>query len=350
MELLKQCVGIDISKDNFDANFSVIGMDQKVISRSSTRFRNAPQGFQKLMTWVKTFKVSGLPLWFVMEATGVYYENLAYFLVDQKRNISVLVPSRAKYYAKSLEIKTKTDKIDAKILAQLGLERKIEQWAVTSPKLRKIKQLSREYRFNKADLNRLGNRLHALRHSYKPNAAIVKRAEQKIRMLDKHCVQIENEIQSIVEKEAVLSHNLENITSIPGISFMTSICIVAETNGFALIRNGKQLASYAGLDVVHNQSGIKEGRSKISKKGNSFIRRALYMPSLCARNHNPVMKTFFERITTGKPVKKIGITAISRKLLLLTYSLWKNDQRFRNPGESLAGVEALSLDKSLLCN
>ncbi len=126
-------------------------------------------------------------------------------------------------------------------------------------------------------------------------------------MLEKHCLLIEKEIQKIVAHDAVLKAKLANLISIPGIAMMTAICSVSETNGFTLIRNAKQLASYAGLDVVHNQSGIKQGKPKRSKIGNKFIRHALYMPSLSAINYNPYMKAFFERITKGRPVKKIGM-------------------------------------------
>ena len=128
--------------------------------------------------------------------------------------------------------------------------------------------------------------------------------------------------------DSSLYDKIAKLNTIPGISFMTIISILAETNAFVLVENAKQLVSYAGLDIQHNQSGLKDGKTRISKKGNSFIRNALYMPALCASRHNPDMKTFYTRLIERKPAKKIGITAVARKLLILMYILWKNNTEF----------------------
>lgn len=111
-------------------------------------------------------------------------------------------------------------------------------------------------------------------------------------------------------------------------SFITVICIVAENNAFALITNTRQLVSYAGLDIQQNQSGNRIGKTRISKKGNSFIRYALYMPALCASRFNPIMKDFYNNLKDRKPAKKIAVTAVARKLLILMYILWKNEEVF----------------------
>ena len=330
MELLKQCIGIDIAKDSFVATYAVIDDAQTVQFKSNKSFINNISGFKNLLAWVKVLAGDlDIPLWYVMEATGVYYENLAYYLVEHTPNINVLIPSRAKYFSKSLEIKTKTDKVDSKVLAQLGLERKLDRWKVGSPKVKKMKELSREYRWNKADLTRSKNRLHAKIHSYEPNPKVIRRLKQKIRLLEAHCVNIEYELQELVAEDPVLEKKVDMLLSIPGLGFITIVIIISETNGFASIRNAKQLVSYAGLDVVHNQSGKKIGKTKISKKGNSYIRKALYMPALTAKIHNSEMKKFYERIIKKKPAKKIGVTAVARKMLILCYVLWKNDQYFK---------------------
>lgn len=334
MQFFKQCVGIDIAKDTFSVCLASMSVNQELIYQKQDTFSNDTNGYGKFDRWVSKHKIGNLPVWYVIEATGVYYENLAYHLSLSTSNISVLVPSRVKHFAKSLEIKTKTDLIDAKILAQLGLERKLDPWRIVSPKIRQLKQLSREYRINKADLNRLKNRLHAKQHSYGPDPGVLRRLKSKIRLLEHHCVSIECELKEIVAIDQALDKKIDQLISIPGLSFMTVVCIVAETNGFASIRNAKQLASFAGLDVVHYQSGKKLGKPKISKKGNRFIRHALYMPALAATLHNHSMKVFYERIIVNKPSKKIGVTAVARKMLILAYVLWKNDEYFKTNVES----------------
>nr|WP_279634769.1 transposase [Pedobacter jejuensis] len=121
------------------------------------------------------------------------------------------------------------------------------------------------------------------------------------------------------------------MTSIKGIGTLSFAVIAAETNGFALFKNAGSLVSYAGYDIVENQSRNHVGRTKISKKGNSRIRRILHMPALCAvRDDQPQFKNLFERVyqRTGKKMK--GYVAVQKKLLVMAYYLWRKDQAY-NP-------------------
>ena len=93
---------------------------------------------------------------------------------------------------------------------------------------------------------------------------------------------------------------------------------------------------------MQNQSGNKQGKTKISKRGNSFIRHALYMPSLSAARFNPELKKFYEKLVDKKPAKKIAITAVSRKLLILTYTLWKNNTAFDVDHEGNKNVDRIT--------
>nr|WP_243900457.1 transposase [Hymenobacter defluvii] len=111
---------------------------------------------------------------------------------------------------------------------------------------------------------------------------------------------------------------------------MTAIIVVAETSGFALVENERQLASYAGLNVVQRQSGLLARATRISKRGNTRLRTALYLPALSSLRHNPRQIAFYARLRTRHPSGKPGVIAVMRKLLVLCYSLWKNDQAY-NP-------------------
>jgi transposase len=152
--------------------------------------------------------------------------------------------------------------------------------------------------------------------------------KNQAKLLETQLLQVEYELREICSEDDQLNEKITKIQTIPGLSFITIITIIAETNGFLLIENSKQLCSYCGLDVVHNQSGLFKGKSKISKKGNRFIRRALFMPALSAIQHNPTLKDFYEKMVARKKVKKVGITAVVRKMLVLTYTLWKNNSEF----------------------
>jgi len=130
---------------------------------------------------------------------------------------------------------------------------------------------------------------------------------------------------------------IEKITKIKGVGLQTVVGVLSETNNFNIIENKRQLTSYAGLDITENQSGKKEGRRRISKKGNSYLRRSLYMPTLSVTKHEKKMKSLYERVCerNGWKSKKSGIVAVMRKLLQVIYALWKNNTEY-NPNYGMA--------------
>lgn len=326
MKTLKQSIGIDVAKDSLVCCIGELNQDSTQTFSKTKSFNNGPDGFSQLIQWVASFRHADTV--FVMEATGVYYEALAYWLDSREEKLSVLLPNKVKHFAKSLNIKTKTDSIDAQVLSRIGLERGLPLWKMPSKLMREIKFLSREYREAKAKLVVIKNQLHAKEHSYGCPPSVEKRLKRQIILLETQLLEIEAELRTIAMSDSALYDKITKLNTIPGVSFMTIISILAETNAFVLVENAKQLVSYAGLDIEHNQSGLQDGKTRISKKGNSFIRNALYMPALCASRHNPDMKVFYKRLCEKKPAKKIGITAVARKLLILMYTLWKNDTEF----------------------
>jgi transposase len=326
MKTLKQSIGIDVAKDSLVCCIGDLSQDGKQTFSKTRSFNNDLNGFDQFIQWVAPLR-NGDVL-FVMEATGVYYENLAYWLDSHNEKLSVLLPNKVKHFAKSLNIKTKTDGVDAQVLSRIGLERSLPHWKMPSKVMREIKFLSREYREAKAKLVVAKNQLHAKEHSYGCPPSVQKRLKKQITFLETQLLEIEAELRTTAMSDSALYDRITKLNTIPGVSFMTIISILAETNAFILVENAKQLVSYSGLDIEHNQSGLKDGKTRISKKGNSFIRHALYMPALCASRHNPDMKVFYTRLAEKKPAKKIGITAVARKLLILMYILWKNNTEF----------------------
>jgi transposase len=329
MHFVKQVVGIDISKSELVCKAGRIGVDQTVEVLSTGTFSNDFEGFEELMIWSKeVFSSVELPLCFVMEATGVYYECLAYYLVGLDLDVSVLLPNKVKHFGKTLEIKSKTDALDAEVILRIGLERKLTLWQPGSNQMRSITVLTREQAGIKAKRTVVKNQLHARSHAYGTPTSTIKRMNEQIALLDKQLAAIELELRQIVAQDQVLSEKIARLETIPGIGFNTLITLIGETNGFALIRNAKQLVSYAGLDVVHRESGNWKGKSMISKKGNKFIRAALYMPALACIRYNEPLKKFHQSLCERKPAKKIGVIAVARKLLSWVYILWKNGTEF----------------------
>lgn len=329
-QLIKQCFGIDIAKHDFTVTLSQKHISGKITFSNSKTFENNKKGFNQFLRWGKKEVNENIFTIFLMEATGIYFEPLAYHLHKIKKEVSVLLPNKVKYYAKSLNIKTKTDAVDSKVIAQLGVERNHPKWIPPQQVFKELRALTRLWSDLKKERTVFLNRLESIDSGEEPNHFLLKANKHLIKELDKHIEKCEQEIKRVVKDESWLAEKIKKLQTIKGVGFNTIVTIVAETQGFALIKNRKQLASYAGYDVVQRESGSSiKGKTRISKKGNSRIRAALHFPALVSSRFNPELKEDYLRINKNKPSKMVGVTALQRKLLLLIYTLWKNDDVYR---------------------
>jgi transposase len=323
--LLKCVVGIDIAKDSFVACVGHATLSQQLHFGKETTFANAASGFAALLSWVDKQHQSGTPLWFVVEATGVYYEELAYFLADNQQLLSVLLPNKVKHFARSTELKSKTDQLDARLLCRLGLERALPAWQPPTPALRQLRALARERQVLVRQAAQLKTRAHAYQHSYQPDSRTLMRLAAQQQLLVSQLKDLDQDLADLLTAAPELARKLGQLTSIPGIGLTTAIVVVAETNGFVLVENERQLASYAGLDVVQRQSGLSAHATRISRRGNVRLRTALYLPAVSSLRYNPQQMAFYARLRARQSSGKPGVIAVMRKLLVLCYSLWKND-------------------------
>lgn len=331
-EVVKQVVGIDVGLESFYACYKIQYHDKNVVIKGAKSFENNAPGMAAYYGWCKKRNKSPeKPLVHVMEATGVYYENLAYFLHGKKETVSVHLAQKIKYYAKSCNLKTKTDRVDSKMIAEFGIEKNLtgtDLWSPPSEGFKMIRDLVREHTGIKKSLSAAKSQLHALNHAHSTNEGVVELKDRQISFYEDQIRAIEQETLKLVEADSGLCSKIKKTETIKGLGFITIIKIVAETNGFLLFNNIRQLVSYAGLDVIEKESGKYKGKTKISKKGNARIRAALYMPAMAASRYNNNLKTFYERINEGRAIKRQGLIAVMRKLLILIYTLWKKDEEY----------------------
>lgn len=327
--ILKQAIGIDCAKDDFDASYGKYYEDSEVEITDRKKCSNNVQGFEKLDQFIAKASVKDIPLVIVMEATGVYHEKLACHLCDKGFNVSVVLPQRAKFFMKTLKTKTVTDKEASKGLTVMGLEKKLDCWQKPDPVLNVLKQLTREREQVQKSSSQIKNQLHAEQAGAWPNTKSIKRMNQLLKMYQKQIKEIENDIDDILKSTPELLKKINHITTIPGIGKLTVVTVIAEANGFNLIRNKKQIVSYAGYDVVEKTSGTSvRSKTHISHRGNRHIRRAMHMPALSAIRHTPQNKELFKRLVSKHGIKMKGVVAVQRKLLVLIYTLWKNEEDY----------------------
>ena len=327
MKIVKQSVGIDCSKDELVTCFAVMDEDFEISYKATQIFSNTKKGFEQLVKFACKILDCDCKICFVVEVTGVYHQALAEYLYDGNYPVSVVLPNKANRFAQTLNVRTVTDKTASHALATMGLEKKLDMWKKPDPVHYGLKKLTRERSSLIDERTQIKNELHAETSGAWPSKRTIERISKRISFINKQITEIENEIQGIIKSYPWLAEKIKKICSVKGLGWLTVITIVSETDGFNLVTNRGQLVSYAGYDVIEKQSGTSvKGKSKISKKGNKHIRRALHFPALTAVKHDQRIGMFYKRLEDRQKIKMKAYTAVQRKLLMLIYTLWKKDQ------------------------
>jgi transposase len=276
-----------------------------------------------------------------MEATGVYYESIAYHLNAIKQTVHVVLPNTSKHYFSSLNIKTKTDKVDAKVLSRFGVERRHKVWQPPSPIILELRNLTRYYVQLQEQKTSINNIKHSKEEAHEVQKFILQSNKKLIAQIDKQISLCKSKVEALINSDIQLKKKVNKIMTIKGVGLITIATVIAETLGFEHVKNVKQLVSYAGYDIVQRESGTSiKGKTRISKKGNRYIRNALYFPAMVSCRYNQDLKQNYLRIIQKKPSKMIGQVAIQRKLLILIYTLWKNNTEF------IEGYKKVALERS----
>jgi len=328
--ILKQSVGIDVAQKELVVQLGRLYEDLSTELYAYKCFTNSAKGFTSLVQWVLKLTERTVSIRYVMEATGVYHESLACYLVDHGYAVSIILPNKISNYFRTLSVKTVTDKSASEAITLFGLERKLEDWKRPKPVFRYLRQLTRERDQLVQERTMIKNQLHAEKTESDPNSSTLKRIKQRIDLLNKQEKIIKEEIETLLKKEKELKEELALICSIPGIGTLTAATILAETNGFELVRNKRQLASYAGFDVQQKQSGTSvKGKTRISKKGNKNLRKAMHLPALTAIRHDERFKAIFARIVSKHGIKMKAAVAVQRKLLEMSYTIFKSRTSYK---------------------
>jgi transposase len=335
MKELKQAVGIDIAQKELVVTLGRVYEDLSIDLYAYKVFKNTEKGFVSLIDWVNKLTKESKDVHYVMEATGVYHQKFAYYLDENKLKVSIVLPNKIRNYFRTLDVKTVTDKTCSEAIARFGLERKLDSWKRPKMVYRNLQQLTRERDQIVSERVIVKNQLHAESAEAEPNFMTLKRINERIKFLNKQEKEIKNDIAESIKKDANLKTEIDRMTTIPGVGELTAVTILAETNGFELIRNKKQLTSYAGLDVKEKQSGTSiKAKPRISKKGNRSIRKAMHFPALVAVKWDENFKELYARLVSKHGIKMKALVSVQRKLLEMTYILFKNqtvyDKEYKN--------------------
>lgn len=329
MKILRQVAGIDVAQKELVVSVGRFKEDLTKEIYGFKVFANTPKGFQELVEWSKKKMSSEVSVRFVMEATGVYHESLAYYLAEQGQLVSIVMPAKISNYQKTLEIKTITDKTASECITLFGLDRQLDTWQKPKRLYRNLRHVTRERDQLIEERTVLKNQLHAEQSEAFPDKKSIARVQERINLINKQEKEIMEEIRDYIKEDEQISKLVTLIGSVPGIGLLTATIILSETNGFDLIRNKKQLTSYAGLDVKEKQSGTSvKGKPKISKKGNRYLRKAMHFPALTAIRNDERFKAIYARLVQKHGIKMKAAVAVQRKLLEMTYTMYKTNKPY----------------------
>lgn len=323
-----QCVGIDVSSVEF--HVAIEGHDDVAV------FRNDDGGFKAL---IKKLTKRGRSARVVLEATGSYHLELACALADAE-GVEVMVanPRSTKHFHMAQGLRAKTDRVDARSLMSFAQVMPFVPWTKPTASVLRLRACTRYMDQLVKDRTRLVNQRHSMRRARGTPELLLEQLDERIDAIDAMLRDAEALALSVARAEPLLNEDVDLLSTIPGIGKGTAVRMVAELASLPEDMTTKQLTAWAGLDPRPRESGSSlRGRRRISKRGSSRVRRILYMPAVTAQQHNPPLRALYQRVSVRSGAKMVGIVAVMRKLLVLSWTLLKNRQPWRpNAGASEA--------------
>jgi len=283
---------------------------------------NSPTGIAQLKTWLKNRKAAEVHV--CLEATGGWSEDVAEALHDAGLTVSLVNPSRIKAFAQSELLRTKTDRVDAAMIARFCRLHVPDPWTPPALEIRTLQGLVRRHRSLIEMRTEEQNRLDAPIVADPVKASITTMLES----IESELKRVDREIAQLFERHPPLRQQRDLLLSIPGIGETTAAKILGEMPNIAEFRDVKAVGAFAGLSPQQYESGSIRKRTRLAKTGNADLRQALYWPAISAMRHNPILRQFANRLRErGKPKMTI-IAAVMRKLLTLAYGVLKSGRPF----------------------
>jgi len=312
-------VGIDVSKDSLDACLMLPSDKLK-----QATFANNPKDHDALLAWADRH-AKDASLHFCMEATGPYSEAPATYLADAGRLVSVVNPTRIKYAGLAWGRSNKTDRADAKLIAEFAAREHPSAWQPPSPEVRELQALVRRI----DDLTEMAAREKGRLASPALTAAVRKSIERTVRLLEKEATKLRSTADELIAGRERLAADRALLESIPGVGRQTATTILAELPSVDRLPSAESAAAYCGLSPRQFQSGTSiKKRTRLSKTGNARLRKALFLPTQTAVRFNPVLKGFFEKLVKANKPPMQAIGACMRKLVMICYGVVKNRKPF----------------------
>jgi transposase len=328
----ESAVGIAVGKCAVGIDVSKLKLDVCVVDGTKFKYKvvkNTRTGHAELIAWLVQRKLpADVPV--VLEATGPYSAAAATALADAGWRVSVVNPARVKGFAQSQLSRNKTDKADAKLLALFAQRSDLELWQPPSLATRELHALVERLQALQDMRQQESNRLEALSQGEQSRVSrVIAMVKDHITWLSAQIASIESEIHDHIDNNPDLKHDADLIRSIPGCGPKLAAQFLAYVGDVRRFKSAKALAAFVGVTPRQKQSGSSvSGRTTISRAGHAAARKALYMPGLVAKHHNPVIVAMAKRLQSRGMAPKAIVGASMRRLVHLIYGVINSGKRF----------------------
>lgn len=298
-------VGIDVGKSFLDIHIFERNLHWQI--------ENNPVQIRKLATRLSRYKLARI----IIEATGGYERSLAAELAERELPIVIVQPMKIRQFANAQGVLAKTDKIDARIIAQFGAIMEPQPRPLPSPEIRHIRDLLARRR------QLMESRTQEINRNHRATNPLARSHNRMIKFLNKEVEWIDTQLEKCVAKVDQWKRTSEILLSAPGIGNGVAYTLLGELPELGQLSN-KKISALVGLAPFNRDSGLSRGKRRI-RGGRAPIRTVLYMAMLSAIQHNPTMKQFYEKLVAQGKHKKVAITACMRKMVVILNTMVRND-------------------------
>jgi transposase len=300
-------IGIDVGAKTVVVAFRSEGKILKTITIAQT-----PQGHAQA---IKLFQDFG-PKRIVLEATGIYYFDIAVALANSDLPVCVINPKSYHHFAKLKLSNNKTDIQDAALLAEYAERMMPDLWRVPSLSRLRLRDIGRQINRLTTSRTQAKNRLHALSSKQCTFPLLLEDEREGIEVLNYRLKKLTDAALQLIEKDESLKSAFEHMQAALGVGKTTAIAVLSELCVLPTHMKAPQISRYAGLDVRQHQSGTSVNKAaRISKTGNAYLRSAIYMTALSASRHEPRTSAFYQALQARGKKKMQALCAIMRKYL-----------------------------------
>ena len=309
-------LGIDISKAEFH-----VALLKSAKRSKYEHFSNDADGFEQLGQWLEQQGVG--PIHACLEATSIYGHALALDLHQQGHQVCIVNPLRVKGYSKSQLSRTKSDRADAKLIAQFCRDLQPASWQPSATEVNQLQGYTRRLDALEHMLTEEKNRLQVTPQDLEADIVA------HIQFLQEQMETVKKRLREHIQAHESLQSQQRLLTSIVGVGESTAARVLAEIGAIYHFSSARQLAAFAGLTPQEHTSGSSvQGKTRLCKIGNRRLRKALYFPALTWWRRCPQARAFGERLLATGKAKMQVIGALMHKLIRVIYGILKSRQPF----------------------